>query len=454
MNNLISILTFLTIFISSAFAQKTFVSNESDIYDHARQNIEKYRKSDFSIQIVGFKKEDLKDIQIEVKQTSHDFLFGCIIFDLVTPDETPENEILFKERFKNLFNFAVLPFYWASYEPQQGKTKLQETMAVAKWCNENGITTKGHPLVWTHEAGTPKWLANYSVSESKKLLQERVEKTVSEFKGEIEIWDVINEVIHTVNWDVAMQENSNRKDNRYTGNDLIMEKIGFIDSCFQWAHNANPKAHLIINEFNVVANEESRQQFYNVVKELQNKKTPVSGIGIQVHEPFQGRYFYSPQQIWETYETYSDFNLPLHVTELIPVSNGDSIKGGYKTGVWTEQTQADFAEMVYTLSFGHLNMKSVNWWGFSDKNIWQENGGLVDENLQPKEAYKTLDRLINKEWKTNLTNLMPNKKGKVEFRGFKGNYKIVVKKKGEILKTVQLKYDDSDNPKNELKINL
>jgi len=79
---------------------------------------------------------------------------------------------------------------------------------------------------------------------SKELLKERVEKIVSEFKGEIEIWDVINEVIHTVNWDVAMEENKAGKDNRYTGKDLIMEKVDFIDSCFQWAHDANPNAHL------------------------------------------------------------------------------------------------------------------------------------------------------------------------------------------------------------------
>ena len=105
-------------------------------------------------------------------------------------------------------------------------------------------------------------------------------------------------------------------------------------------------------------------------------------------------------------------------------------------------------------SFGYPQLKSINWWGFSDKNIWQENGGLVDENLQPKEVYKTLDRLINKEWKTNLTNLTPNNRGKVEFRGFKGNYKIEVKMNGQILKTVQLKYVESENSKNIIHIKL
>lgn len=435
-------------------AQNVQNTDEKVIYKQAKQNIEEHRKADFTVQLDGIKKNDLKNIVVEVEQTSHEFLFGCTLFDLVTPKETPENMEEFKRLYKNIFNFAVFPFYWAGYENEPGKTKQKEIMEAVKWCHENGIATKGHPLVWTHEAGTPKWLANYSSKESKNLLKKRVEKIVSEFKGEIEIWDVINEVIHTVNWDVAIAENAAGKDKRYTGHDLMMEKIDFIDSCFQWAHNANKDAHLIINEFNIVASEKSRQQFYDLVKKLQDKKSPVSGLGIQVHEPNQGRYYYSPQQIWETYETYSDFNLPLHVTELIPVSNGDSIKGVYKTGIWTEQTQADFAEMVFTLSFGHPKMQSINWWGFSDKNIWQENGGLVDVNFQPKEVYKTLDRLINKKWKTNLNNLSPNNKGKVEFRGFKGDYKIIVKKNGEIIKTVQFDYNKAKTTNNKINIKL
>lgn len=435
-------------------AQNATKIEVNEIYNQARQNIEKYRKTDFSIELSGLNKKELKDIEIEVEQTSHDFLFGCIIFDLVSRNEIPENEAVFKERFKNLFNFAVFPFYWAGYEPVQGKTNQMKIMEVAKWCNENGITTKGHPLVWTHEAGTPKWLAKYSVAESKELLKKRVENIVSEFKGEIEIWDVINEVIHTVNWDVAIKENAAGKDNRYTGRNLMMDKTDFIDSCFQWAHKANPDAHLIINEFNIVANEHSRQQFYDVVKALKAKNTPISGLGIQMHEPNQGRYYYSPQQIWETFQTYSEFKLPLHVTEFIPVSNGDSIKGNYKTGVWTEQTQAEFAEMVYTLCFGNPNLNSVNWWGFSDKNIWQKNGGLIDENLQPKEVYKTLDRLINHEWKTHLSNLIPDKKGNVSFRGFKGDYKIIVKRKGEILESTQLKYDPDVDSSNNINLSI
>ncbi|HKJ78867.1 MAG TPA: endo-1,4-beta-xylanase [Prolixibacteraceae bacterium] len=433
-----SLLLFYLIFSFATISQAQ--NKNEEIFKTARENIEKHRKTEFLIQVEGIEKNELKNFEIDVEQTSHEFLFGCIIFDLIRDGETPLNEELFKNQFKKLFNFAVFPFYWAGYEPKPGLTKRDKIKEVVQWCLQNNITCKGHPLAWTHTAGTPKWLTEYSVEESKKLLEERIKKIVDDFDDEIEIWDVFNEVIHTVNWETAMAENAEGTDNRYVGRDFMSERTDFIDSCFRWAHEANPEAHLILNEFGIVSNPDLRRQFYEVVAKLQEMNTPVNGLGIQAHEPHKGRVYYSPEEIWSTFQDYSDFNLPLHVTELIPVSNGDSIKGGYKTGTWTEKEQAEFAEMIFTLSFGHPDVASINWWGFSDKNIWQENGGLVDDNLQPKQVYSTLDKLINSEWKTRKENLKVQKNNQFSFRGFKGDYKIVVKHRGKILKETNLNY--------------
>jgi endo-1,4-beta-xylanase len=435
-------------------ATETHKHNEKEIFSLARANIEQFRKAEFTLKFGGISESEINEIEIEAEQINHEFLFGCIIFDLVNHGKVPEDEDLFKERFKQLFNFAVFPFYWAAYEPKQGQTNETKIKEVADWCIENGITTKGHPLAWTHTAGTPKWLNEFSAEESKKLLQQRIENIVSSFKSKIDIWDVLNEVIHTVNWDVALQENLAGRDNRYVGRNFMSDDIGFIDSCFQWAQAANPDADLILNEFDIVYNEHSRQRFYDVLKALQKRNSPVKGIGIQAHEPYKGRIYYSPQQIWETFETYSDFNLPLHITELIPVSNGDSIMGGYRTGIWTEQVQAEFAEMIFTLSFGHPLIHSVNWWGFSDRNIWQPNGGLVDENLNPKPVYETLDRLINQEWKTKQSGLKLNSEKEVNFRGFRGDYQIRIKHKGKLIKSVDVNYDKITDEKEPVIINL
>jgi len=50
---------------------------------------------------------------------------------------------LFKKRFVDLFNFAVLPFYWAGYERKKGVTEQKRIMKVARELKALGLTLKG-----------------------------------------------------------------------------------------------------------------------------------------------------------------------------------------------------------------------------------------------------------------------------------------------------------------------
>jgi GH35 family endo-1,4-beta-xylanase len=443
--NLLLMLMLMMIEFSISAQQKPVLTT-NEIYKQAHQNIEKYRKADFSVQLSGVKTKNLADYEIAVEQVSHDFLFGCIIFDLVNHGKNPGNDSIFKERFKHIFNFAVFPFYWAGYEQRPGQTNEQKIKEVAAWCLENGITPKGHPLCWGHTAGTPEWFAGISHEERWSLQQKRIENIVSGFKNQIAIWDVVNEAVNTVPWSVASADLKFSDGNRY-GKPYPIEAIaGYVDTCYTIAHRANPEAHLILNEFGQEVDPLVRQRFFDLVKRLQAKKTPIDAVGIQQHEPNAGRYYYSPQEIWNLYEKYAELGMPYHITELIQVSNGDSIKGNYKTGIWTEQEQAECAEMMFTLAFGYPLVKSINWWGMWDGNIWQEKGGLVDEKFNPKPVYTVLDQLINHAWKTKTSNLKPDAKGNVSFRGFKGDYKVTVKKNGLIVKEEKLKYNDNLKP--------
>jgi hypothetical protein len=74
-------------------------------------------------------------------------------------------------------------------------------------------------------------------------------------------------------------------------------------------------------------------------------------------------------------------------------------------------------------------MAGITWWNLGDGTaVKGENralGGLVDENLAPKESYCTLDRLINREWKTRLS-AKTDAQGVLRFRGFYGKYAVKV----------------------------
>lgn len=391
---------------------------EARLMKQARENIEKYRKGDATIQFKTRDGKMIRNAKAEIHQKSHDFMFGCIIFDLIRNENTYKEE-LFKERFKNIFNLAVFPFYWPSFESRQGFTSWEDMLKTIDWCKANGITTKGHPLVWATQSGTPQWLTGYTVNETEELLKTRVLNITAGFRDKIELFDVVNEPVNVKSWKHKMQNFNDKNDWGVT--DTISLIADYVEKALQWAHEGNPKATLLINEYMTLANKDTRKRYDDLLTELKKRNVPLSGIGIQGHEPRQE--WFSPVEVWKTFDLYYRFGYPIHITEFHPQSSGVPITGGWRTGSWTPEAQAEFTEQFVTLCFGHPAVASINWWGFSDRNIWLPGGGLVDEEYNPKPVYIMLDKLINQTWKTN-SSIQTDNQGIISFRGFFGEYEI------------------------------
>jgi endo-1,4-beta-xylanase len=255
---------------------------------------------------------------------------------------------------------------------------------------------------------------------------------VGGFKDKITLWDVVNEPVTTVPWERALKDAQNvtgeiNEGTRYNVKGITLEEtLPWVENSYRWAHQADSSGDFIINEFFVIARPEVREKYYQLIRELQKRNAPVTGIGIQAHEP-QDRWF-SPVEVLETFNRLSALGLPLHITEFIPQSSGKPITGGWREGTWTEAAQAYFAEQFYTLAFGHPAMVSIHWWGLSDRMIWLKGGGLLDRDFNPKPVYTRLEKLIKHDWMTKNVRLATGKKGEVAFRGFFGNYRVQVTK--------------------------
>lgn len=391
---------------------------ENRLMKQAEENIEKYRKGDVVIKFVDPTGSPIKDVSVEAIQESHDFLFGCIIFDLIRNENT-YREDRFKEQFKKIFNLAVFPFYWPGYENTQGMPGWEAMLPIIEWCKANGITTKGHPLVWACRSGTPQWLRKYSETETEELLKARVLNIVAGFKDKIQLWDVVNEPVNVKTW--RNKINNMDDPNDWGVEDPIPEVADYVENALNWAHQANPEATLLINEYRTIADQKVRERYLQLLKELQVRKAPFNNIGIQAHEPRQE--WFNPEEVWKTFDLYSNLGFTIHITEFHPQSSGVPITGNWRTGNWTTETQTEYTEQFLKLCFGHPAVASINWWGFSDRNIWLPGGGLVDEEYRPKPVFEMLDKLINETWKTNLEQ-RPDIDGKVTFRGYFGNYSI------------------------------
>jgi GH35 family endo-1,4-beta-xylanase len=386
----------------------------------AEENIEKYRKGDVTVQFKTRDGQAVADARLDIHQKTHDFLFGCIIFDLIR-DEDVFQEELFKARFKRVFNLAVFPFYWPGYESQQGFTRWEGMLETIDWCKANGITPKGHPLVWATSSGAPPWLAEYAVEETGELLKHRVIDITSGFRDKIEFWDVVNEPVNVKTWKHKIETLSDEND--WDIADPIHLIADYVEQALRWAHRGNPQAALLINEYKTLADEKTRKRYEDLLVELKKRGAPLSGIGIQAHEPRQE--WFSPVEAWKTFDLYSRLGYPIHITEFHPQSSGVGITGSWRTGSWTPQAQAEFTEQFVRLCFGHPAVVSVNWWGLSDRNSWLPGGGLIDEEYRPKPVYTMLDKLVNQTWRTN-TSIKTDNQGKASFRGFFGEYGITL----------------------------
>ena len=239
--------------------------------------------------------------RVKADQISHKFLFGCGAFDSVemmrTQDE--EKKAFLQERMEKwlqLFNYGTLPFYWGRYEPEEGKTAYPETIAAAKWLRENGVQVKGHPLCW-HTACAP-WLMKYSNEEILRRQIERIHRDVGAFKGVINLWDVINEVVIMPVFD--------RYDNAITRICKDLGRVGLVKKVFDAAKETDPDAILLINDFN------TSKKYEELIEGLLEADVPVSAIGIQSHQ-HQG--YWGAEKLNDVLERFSRFGLPIHFTE-------------------------------------------------------------------------------------------------------------------------------------------
>lgn len=405
----------------------------------ADENIEQVRKGEARLRFETADGKPVKGMEVEIVQKTQDFLFGNLIFDLVWNDP-PHKPDLFKQRFLELFNFAIFPFYWPFYEKRPGQTEWQKMLPVLEWCHANGVTPKGHPLVWPYSAGVPEWLYDMPEGSVETLIKARVWDLVKGFADRIQVWDVTNEAVNHISWDEATHPSFRSRYHEvsmWRGIEVsgafkreipIPQAADWVENSLRWAYAANPRATFIVNDYNQEFELNVRQRFFDLIRELQRRGAPISGIGLQVHPV---NHWLWPHEIWDTLEMYAELDCPIHITELHQPAWEHEIEGGWRTGMWTSEVQAEFIEQMYRQFFGHPSVVSINYWGFSDRNIWMPGGGLIDAEYRPKPVFNLLKKLIKGEWMTTPFTARTDENGEISFRGFHGHYEAIEKLPGK-----------------------
>jgi endo-1,4-beta-xylanase len=93
-------------------------AREREIVAGTRPAIEKHRKTDATIRVVDAGGGPVAGAKVSVEQTGHDFLFGCNVYSF-DRYRSEEQNVAYKRRFEELFNYATVGFYWRWYEPER-----------------------------------------------------------------------------------------------------------------------------------------------------------------------------------------------------------------------------------------------------------------------------------------------------------------------------------------------
>ena len=361
------------------------------------------------------------DAEFQAELVNHDFLFGCGAFDALPLTNENKGDAFYEDRMRKwleLYNYGTMSFYWGAYEEKENAPAFESRMNASRYLKEHGKTVKGHPLCW--HTLCADWLMKY---DNKMILDrqlERIHRDVTAFAGVIDMWDVINEVVIMPEFD--------KYDNAITRICKEYGRINLVKEVFAAARAANPKATLLINDFNL------SDRYAGLIADCLDAGVSIDAIGLQTHQ-HQG--YMGIEKLEEIIKRFAGFGLPLHFTENTVVS-GHIMPAhivdlnDYQIPEWPtteegEKRQAEEMEEMYRFLFAHPLVEAITGWDFTDGAWLGAPSGVLRTDNSEKPSYRMLRDLIHREWHTSKR-VRTDENGLALLNGFRGTYTLTGEK--------------------------
>ncbi len=370
------------------------------------KNIDRYRKSDATLDITDATGASLKGVTYEIHQTRHAFNFACSLGFFQTPAASSQGDFKPPQvdpreltRFNEIFNASQIPFSgkWLYTEPEEGVTNYEDLDKYVNWCTENHVEMEFHFL----SGYAPQWLRRKKADEQAELFLKHSQDLIARYRDRIKYWQVVNERVGIAGSPAVFNEI------RKTAPEL---KLGISDCSRFYSEYRQPMRDA---------------DFYrglNEIRWFKKQGIQLDFFAFHGHRPFG--VWTDVRQMYECLDTFAAEGVKVHITEFT-VPQTSKIGGILRTGQWTPELQAEFYERYFTVCFSHPAVEFINLWGIGPVT-WQEGSGLLDENYNPKPVFDRLKNLIQHHWHTDLTGTVPTD-GTIKFRGFHGDYEVTIK---------------------------
>lgn len=265
----------------------------------------------------------------------------------------------------------IVPEYhgqWSAVEWIRGEPYHGNYEAIVDYARATGKYVRGHSLLW--EQMTPEW-ARRELSEKQDwaTLERHFANLLQRYRGKIEEWIVVNEMIDTETGDRDFRHNSFKK---AFGNDYVARAMFT-------ARALDPDAKLMINDYSLSQDNPvdaaRRNAMLRLVEDLKKRGAPVDSVGIQGHiELAKGPI--AQKEVASFMAELAGMGVEIGITEL------DVLESDRSTPVDQRDREiANAVERLLEVACDQPAVKSIVTWGLSDRDSW-----LQERETQTKRA--------------------------------------------------------------------
>ncbi|AAZ23981.1 endo-1,4-beta-xylanase [Colwellia psychrerythraea] len=370
----------------------------------AQQRINKYRKSQITVEVKDKNGIPLPNAKVELKQLNHKFNFGGVIS---TKKFAKQAEVL--PNFINQIGFNNGLKY-------KHKERLADTVEpIIDWAKQHDISARGHVLVY------PGWQFMHKDAKKLKNNPEQLKNFIeAQLYDYAKRWDVVE-------WDVMNEPLDNLEIANLLGRDIMADWFKQAQK-----HVRNKDARLFINENRIIsappANIDRIVEYKKIIKEIIADGGPIEAIGVQARFRVDS---ITPEMVYQRLEQFNEFNLPIVATEFEIVNTP---RYNFKP---THLRRAQMTEEYMQVLFSHPNVDGIVAWtvlnnltsrsSANDKSTTneKETRGLLNWDMSLPLNGKIWLYLINNHWQTNETK-QTNSAGKIDVSAFHGKYQVTV----------------------------
>ncbi len=333
----------------------------------------------------------------------HFYIGAALSYDQIMGKDAAAMALV-KEQFNSITSENILK--WERVHPEPERYDFEPADRFVEFGEKHKMFIVGHTLLWHQQ--TPGWVFENGAgkpSDREMLLQrlrDHIFAVAGRYKGRIHGWDVVNE---------AVEDDGRLRKSKW------LEIIGpdYVQKAFEFAREADPKAELYYNDFNLWKKEKA-DAVVRLVRDLQAKGIRVDGIGEQGH---WGLDYPALNEAEAALQALAALGVKVMITELditaLPnpedwsgaadISRNDELRkhlNPYPQALPDSMQQVlakRYAECFVLFHKHRDNISRVTFWGVNDGQSWLNNWPvrgrtnyplLFDRDYQPKPAFEAV----------------------------------------------------------------